>query len=112
MSSCDVFVLPSSEEAFGCVFAEAMAMRKPVVAARGQGTEDLITNWEDGVLVAPNTGDVWQALERLLGDSELADRIGDHAFEKVTSQFTWRESARKTGALYRSVLGRETRPET
>ena len=50
MQECDVFVLPSLEEAFGIVLGEAMACGKPVITTRCGGAESVVTP-ETGLLV-------------------------------------------------------------
>jgi glycosyltransferase involved in cell wall biosynthesis len=64
-------------ESFGIVALEAAAAGKPVVASNVGGLPDVVVDGETGFLVPP--GDVAalrQALERLLGDSPLRERMG------------------------------------
>lgn len=42
-NSLDLFVLPSYYEALGCVYTEALQVGIPVIAVKGQGIEELIT---------------------------------------------------------------------
>jgi len=105
MSACDVFVLPSWDEAFGVVYLEAMACGKPVVACRGEGVEDIVTHGETGLLVEPKDEEsLKEALVRLLSDSELCERMGEKAREVVLENFTWEKNAQETIRLYREIL--------
>ena len=56
MAACDIFSLPSFEEPFGLVFAEAMAMKRPVVALTGGGTPEVVEHGKCGLL--SNPGDI------------------------------------------------------
>lgn len=49
----DVLVLPSRQEPFGTVVAEAMAAGTPVVASRVDGLPELVTDGVNGALVEP-----------------------------------------------------------
>ncbi|MCD0486896.1 glycosyltransferase [Pedobacter sp. MC2016-14] len=42
-NSLDLFVLPSYDEAFGCVYTEAYACGVPFIAVEGQGIAELVT---------------------------------------------------------------------
>jgi glycosyltransferase involved in cell wall biosynthesis len=69
---------------------EYMAMAKPVVAPRMANIEDLIADGEDGLLFGPgNTGELLSALRRLQDDSQLRDRLGAAAREKVERERNW-----------------------
>jgi glycosyltransferase involved in cell wall biosynthesis len=75
----DVLVVPSYNEAFGTVAAEALAAGTPVVATRGGGIEEYVVPGRNGELVMP--GDVnalAAAIQRLL---PRAARMADAARE-------------------------------
>ncbi len=74
MAACDVFVLPSWDEAFGIVYLEAMANGKPVIGCEGEGIEDFVVDSETGFLVKPkDKEDLFQVLDDLLGPSSKRD---------------------------------------
>jgi len=105
MSICDLFVMPSWDEAFGVVYLEAMAHGKPVIACRGGGIEDVIVDGETGLLVQPkDLGSLKEAMIRLLADQRLAEDIGRRGKRVVLSDFTWEKSAQKLMGIYREVL--------
>ncbi|MCX6630158.1 MAG: glycosyltransferase, partial [Candidatus Solibacter sp.] len=65
------------EEAFGWVIAEAMAAGRPMVATRVGGIPELVTDGENGFLVAPRApAEIAQRLVQLLGDRALRARMG------------------------------------
>jgi glycosyltransferase involved in cell wall biosynthesis len=51
MSTSDVLVLPSIEDGFGLVMAEAMACGCPVIASTNTGGDDLYTDGVEGFIV-------------------------------------------------------------
>ncbi len=84
IAKADVFALTSHYEGFGNVLVEAMACGVPVVATASAGTNDIIRDEQDGLLVAQHTAEaVAAALARLLGNQEFRGRLGaaarDHA---------------------------------
>ena len=71
IAKADVFALTSHYEGFGNVLVEAMACGVPVVATASAGTQDIVRDGENGVLVEPHTADaVAGALALVLGDGE------------------------------------------
>jgi glycosyltransferase involved in cell wall biosynthesis len=113
--SARVMVLPSVErtcygrpvrvsELLGLSLLEAMASATPVVASRVGGVPEVVRDGETGFLVPP--GDVQalrDALERVLGDPELATRLGVRAREDARNRFTWDQVARRCLDAYASV---------
>jgi phosphatidyl-myo-inositol dimannoside synthase len=81
LASCyaraDVFAMPSAGEGFGFVFLEAMAFRKPIVAAAAGGAIDLVQDGINGLLVPPgDQAGLTAALRRLLNDESFRSALG------------------------------------
>jgi glycosyltransferase involved in cell wall biosynthesis len=77
MRHLDVLVLPSREEPFGTVLAEAMAAGTPVVATRVGGVAEVVEHGVSGLLVEPGRPDelaaaVVTVLERRAAMGEAA----------------------------------------
>jgi glycosyltransferase involved in cell wall biosynthesis len=70
----DVLVLPSRQEPFGTVVAEAMAVGTPVVATRVDGLPELVQDGVTGALVAP--GDPAALTEAVLRVLDQRDAMG------------------------------------
>jgi glycosyltransferase involved in cell wall biosynthesis len=76
-----LFALPTEQEGFGIVFLEAMASSLPIVATRVAAVPEVVA---DGLLVDP--GDetaLAQALEMLLGNRQLRERMGSEGRKHV-----------------------------
>jgi len=73
-------------EPFGIVALEAAAAGKPVIASDIGGLRDIVVDGETGLLVPP--GDrpaLAAAMQRLIGDPGLRDRLGAIARERAAS---------------------------
>ena len=83
-------LLPSSRATGQVVLLEAMAYGKPVVATRSPGTADHIEHGRNGLLVEPGDGEALaREINRLLGDRDLARRIGQQAVEDIKARYTF-----------------------
>jgi len=105
LAACDVFSLPSFEEPFGLVFAEAMAMKRPVVALTNGGTPEVVEHGKCGLLSPPGDIDALAAnLLRLLGDPALRAEFGEYGRSRVEQHFTPQRMASDFAALYARML--------
>jgi glycosyltransferase involved in cell wall biosynthesis len=106
MQRCTIFALPSRDEAMGCVYLEAMATAKPIIACRHQGIEEIVRHGENGWLIQPgNLEEMVEALSILLKDRALRKRIGTHARKTITEGLTLRHHAEHLNRVYRECLG-------
>ncbi|MFL6728374.1 MAG: glycosyltransferase family 4 protein [Sphingomicrobium sp.] len=78
LASADVFLNPSTTEAFGNVTLEAAASGLPVVAAVSTGATNIVRDGATGMLVTPGEVDEFaDALEMYVRDPELRKRHGE-----------------------------------
>jgi glycosyltransferase involved in cell wall biosynthesis len=105
LAACDVFSLPSFEEPFGLVFAEAMAMKRPVVALTNGGTPEVVEHGKCGLLSPPGDIDALAAnLLRMLSDPALRTRFGEYGRSRIEEHFTPQRMASDFAALYARML--------
>jgi teichuronic acid biosynthesis glycosyltransferase TuaC len=106
MRRATVFAMPSTEEAFGVAYVEAMAAGLPAIGCRGEpGPEEIAAAGTGLVLVPP--GDIErlsQRIEELLSDPELLRETSRRARATVAANFTWERCGRETLAAYQRVL--------
>lgn len=94
IEKADIFSLPSWGEAFGIVYLEAMARKRPAIGCLGNGAADIITNGEDGLLVPPKDPEaVALALKRLFDRADLRKAMGERA-RKTAERYSWDANAR------------------
>jgi glycosyltransferase involved in cell wall biosynthesis len=106
----DVFVLPSLQEGSGSVsLLEALQAGVAVVASNLDGIPEDVKDGESALLVEP--GDaiaLSHAIQRLLTDVDLRDRLGQRARETFIEKFSAQAFANALGDLY-AELGFESR---
>jgi glycosyltransferase involved in cell wall biosynthesis len=105
LSRVDVLIHPTERESFGRVFLEAMAARRPVVAARGGGASEVVVHDVTGILVpAGNATAMANALQRLFGDRDTRTEMGAAGRRRVEELFTIRRHVDQVLAVHREVL--------
>jgi glycosyltransferase involved in cell wall biosynthesis len=106
-AACDLLAFPSGHESFGIVFLEAWAARKPVIGARIGAIPTVVSDGVDGLLITHrDTTELIQAIETLLADPALRQRLGEAGYRKVTTHYTWDIVADKVRAVYAAVIER------
>ena len=99
----DIAVIPSRDEPFGLVAAEAMAVGLPVVATRVGGLPDVVG--EAGVLVAPEDADALACgVLDLARDRSRRARCGDAGRARVEARFTLEAQAAGVNEAYLTAL--------
>jgi glycosyltransferase involved in cell wall biosynthesis len=110
LRGCDLFVLPTHQEALGQAFIEAMAMGLPVIGTHVDGVPELIDSGVNGLLVPAHDIDALRgALTRLVDDAPLRVRLGRAGRIKTDSKFTVENMASETIDLYRRGISRRRR---
>lgn len=105
LSLCDVSVLSSAAENFPYSILESMAMEIPVVATVVGGVPDIVDHGTTGLLVQPqNQEALSEAILVLLGDREIAKKMGREGKRKVLNQFSTKQMIEKVEALIQEVI--------
>ena len=99
-----VVACPSRREGYGVVAREAMAHGRPVVATAVGGLVDAVEDGVTGLLVVPSdVPGLRLAIERLLADADLRQRLGARARTRASERFSWATATEATIALYREA---------
>jgi glycosyltransferase involved in cell wall biosynthesis len=86
--SIDIFCLPSLWEGFGYALVEAMTMEKPVAAFNISSNPEVVANNSTGLLVeSGNVEKLSEALEKLILNSELRNKMGKEGRKRVLENF-------------------------
>lgn len=110
-SAADVFVIPSLQDNLPNTVMEAMACGTPVVGFDIGGIPDMVRPGETGLLVpARDTPALRGAIERLLGDDAMRERLGRRCREVVGAEYTLERQAREYATLYER-LARGAQPQ-
>ena len=106
LDAATLLVLPSRSEGMGRVVIEAGCRGRAVVGSRVGGIPDVVADGETGVLVSPgDAGALAEALERVLTDRALAERLGAEARIRVEPWLaTPEEYARRVRDLVQTVI--------
>jgi glycosyltransferase involved in cell wall biosynthesis len=103
--AADIFCLPSRHEPFGIVVLEAWAAGLPVVAARVGGIPSFTCDGEDVLHADPSDpASFSKAIDRLLADRELAQKIAATGRLKARTEFDWDRIADRLESIYRDLL--------
>lgn len=104
--ACTLFVMPSTEEAFGVAYVEAMAGGVPAIGCRGEPGPEEIAAAGDGLVLVP-PGDIerlTQRIDELLSDPHRLHEVRQRARATVAANFTWERCGRQTLDAYEHAL--------
>jgi len=89
MRDADVVLIYSRSEAFGRVTVEAMKVGKPVIGAKGGGTEELIREGFNDFLYSPGDHkELAEKIKYLYKHPDIARQMGENGRQWAQEQFT------------------------
>lgn len=104
-SQASVLVLPSIEDGFGLVMAQAMACGVPVIATTNTGAEDLFTDGAEGFIVPIRDGAaIADKIVFLYEHPEVRDAMGAAAVARVRALGGWNSYGERMAAMYQAAL--------
>lgn len=105
LADLDVAVLSSHAEGMSNAVLEYMAAGRPIVATAVGATPDLIADGVHGLLVPPRDAvRLADAIERLLDDRDLAQRLGAAARRRALEHYSREAMVRRFEQFYLSLM--------
>jgi len=102
MRTFDCYVLSSVIEGMPNALLEAMALGRPVVTTSAGGSAEVAVDGESGMIVPPRDPDAMaDAIERVLTERLLAERLSRGGVERVQRHFSERAMLKALDDLYR-----------
>lgn len=98
-----VFTIASTTETFGIVTIEALASRVPVLAVKAPGAVDILTDGVDGLLVDNDVEKFANALEKIIREPELREKLSRGAL-KTSEKYSIDTISERMLNLYREVI--------
>jgi glycosyltransferase involved in cell wall biosynthesis len=105
LQSVDALAHASIEpEPFGRVIVEAMAARLPIVATAAGAVPEILEDGRTGLLVPPgDAGRLALALQRLMREPDLRQRLAAAARREVEARFTVQRYVAGVQAVYEEL---------
>lgn len=105
MSAMDIFCLPTLREGFGVVFAEAMAMKVPIVTSMIHPIPEVVINNETGILVPLGDTDQFvKAIGSLIYDKNRRYELGEKGRKRVEQYFDEKLMFERTLRIYADLI--------
>ncbi len=96
-----LFVMPSFQESFGLVYAEAMSQGLPVIYTRGEGFGGQFPEGEVGFAVDPgNPEEISEKIEEILSNYEI---LSENCIQN-SKKFNWESISSKYASIYQKIL--------
>ena len=101
----DLFVFPTYFEGQPVSVLEAMAYQCGIVATNVGGIPQMVEPGQTGLLIKPKDPEgLKSALEKLLSDPELCERLGKNARAKVQKEFSIEKSLQELIKIYQQLV--------
>jgi glycosyltransferase involved in cell wall biosynthesis len=108
IGAADILILPTRNEGFPWVLAEAMSLAKPVVASRVGGIPELVEDGRTGFLVPPDDPAALKtAIIDLAQNPDVARRFGLAGQNRIRECFSLERMIDELEEFFAEVVGRE-----
>jgi 1,2-diacylglycerol 3-alpha-glucosyltransferase len=103
LKAADLFCFASTTETQGLVTLEAMAAGLPIAAFAATGTSDVVVDGENGLLTDEDPQALAQAIQRILTDDSLRQKLQEGA-EQTAERYEIGRQAQRLTAVYEQAI--------
>ena len=108
LAACTILCVPSSQESFGGVYAEAWCFEKPVIGCNIPAVSEVITDSKDGFLVEQDRAMIADRILSLLENEAHAIEMGKAGKKKVEEKYTWERIQEHVENVYNTLVHGKT----
>jgi len=102
---CDVFSLVSTTEGFGIAYLEAMAYKKPCLAAKNCGSSDVVIDGYNGYSVTiDDIDDLANKILDLKLNKERREEFGENGYKLLLEKFTFEKYVKNQNKLLENCI--------
>jgi glycosyltransferase involved in cell wall biosynthesis len=106
IARAQVLLQTNDDRGFGMPALEAAGRGTTFIIPRGQGVCKLFTNKKDGFYTKEkDTKTIAQLLEQIMGDKDLATKMGSEALRKVKDNYSWDKHAHELKLVAENAKG-------
>ena len=92
MPCFDLIVLPTYEETFGLIVAEAMLMKVPVIGSNAGGVPEIISEGDNGLLFeSKNSNDLSKKIKIILENISLRDKLVSNGYRYANKEYNYKQ---------------------
>ena len=100
----DLVILPTYEETFGLVAAEAMIMGVPVIGSDAGGVPEIISDGNNGLLFeSRNASDLSKKIDMLYENKTLRDKLASNASEYAFKRYDYDRHFDRLKEIFNSI---------
>lgn len=104
----DICMFISRFEPFGTVFVQSWAQETPVITTTADGPKQFVRDGEDGLVIEVDDEKAMQeAIERLMSDPALAQKLVENGKKRFQSEFTKEKTLEAYVAFYSEKMAQE-----
>ena len=104
LRKCNIFVLPTYFEGLPMSLLEGMAYGCACVATEVGGIPQVMTDGEEGMMIAPkDVQDLKRAVSKLMQSQELQRKLGTNARKRVEENFEITKSVHRLLEIYKEI---------
>lgn len=106
-AACDVFLMPSTAEAFGLMAIEAMASERPIIVTEGTSLPSVTFAPDCGIAIQQGNGrEFADAIQRLMNSPEECESRGRLGRKLAEKHYRFEDYVQQHLELYREILER------
>ncbi len=106
--AADIFLMPSTAEAFGVMAIEAMASGKPTIVFEGTSLPEVTFAPKGAIAVPVSDSDALSAtLRQLIENPDMRKSIGAEARQLAEQNYNWNTHVARIIELYEEILSRK-----